>query len=76
MKTEFKELLMQEDFILNSKIFDLGRSAEIIAKVAQDKIDEDGTDAKLHASNVVNWMLEIANEAQKVLDLKLETSGK
>jgi hypothetical protein len=69
MKTKFKEIITEENFILNSKIFDLGRSAEIIAKVAQDKMVEDGRNAKIHASNVVNWMLDIAEQAQKTLDL-------
>jgi len=69
MKTKFKEIITEENFILNSKIFDLGRSAEIIAKVAQDKMEEDGRDAKIHASNVVNWMRDIAEQAQKTLDL-------
>ena len=69
MKTKFNELLGEENFSLNSKIFDLGRQAEIIAKVTQDRIDEDGEFAKVFASNVVKWMEDIANDAQKVLDL-------
>ncbi len=69
MKTKFNELITEENYLLNSKIFDLGRQAEIIAKVAQDKIEEDGQNAMIHASNIVNWMAEIAEEAQKTLDL-------
>ena len=69
MKTKFNELLGEKNFSLNSKIFDLGRQAEIIAKVTQDRIDEDGEFAKVFASNVVKWMEDIANDAQKVLDL-------
>ena len=72
MKTEFKELITQGDFIVNSKVFDLGRQAEIIATIAQEKIDEDGEHAKIHASNVIKWMQDIAGQAQKVLDLKLK----
>ena len=69
MKTKFNELIMEKNYLLNSKIFDLGRQAEIIAKVAQDRIEEDGQDAMIYASNIVNWMAEIAEEAQKTLDL-------
>jgi len=69
MKTKFNELITEENYLLNSKIFDLGRQAEIIAKVAQDKIEEDGQNAMIYASNIVNWMAEIAEEAQKTLDL-------
>lgn len=69
MKTKFNELITEENYLLNSKIFDLGRQAEIIAKVAQDRIEEDGQDAMIYASNIVNWMAEIAEEAQKTLDL-------
>ena len=68
MKTKFNELITEENYLLNSKIFDLGRQAEIIAKVAQDKIEEDGQNAMIYASNIVNWMAEIAEEAQKTLD--------
>ena len=69
MKTKFNELITEKNYLLNSKIFDLGRQAEIIAKVAQDKIEEDGQNAMIYASNIVNWMAEIAEEAQKTLDL-------
>ena len=69
MKTKFNELIGEENFSVNSKIFDSGRQAEIIAKVTQERIHEDGEFAKVFASNVVKWMEEIASDAQKVLDL-------
>ena len=75
MKTKFNELITEENYLLNSKIFDLGRQAEIIAKVAQDKIEEDGQNAMIYASNIVNWMAEIAEEAQKTLDLSRKKSS-
>ena len=71
MKTKFKDIVTEENYILNSKIFDLGRQAEIIAKVAQDKIDEDGEWAKIDCSNIINWMQDIAEQAQKALDIQL-----
>ncbi len=72
MKTKFKDLLDGDHkrFIVNTKIFDLGRSAEIIAKVCQDNINEEGENAKIHCSNVVDWMNDIAEQAQKLLDLR------
>jgi len=76
MKTKFKDLLDgdHKQFAVNSKILDLGRSAEIIAKVCQDKVDEDGKWAMVHCSNVIDWLNEIASDAQKILDLQKSKS--
>lgn len=73
MKTKFKDLLDGDHtkFIVNTKIFDLGRSAEIVANLAQNMIDEDGEHTKIHCSNIVNWMQDISNQAQKILDLRI-----
>lgn len=72
MKTKFKDLLDGDHtkFIVNTKIFDLGRSAEIIAKVCQDKVNEDGERAMIHCTNVIDWVNAIAEDAQKILDLR------
>ena len=73
MKTDYKYILdnsSSQQFRVNTKLYDLGAQAEIIAKVAQDKIKEDGANAKVFASNVVEWMQEIANIAQKGLDIQ------
>ena len=75
MKQEFKELLDDDKlsaFPLSSKIFDLGREAESIAQLAQAKIDDEGTHAKIHCSNIVDWMNAIAENAQQALDFHLE----
>ena len=77
MRQEFKELLDDDKlpaFPLSSKIFDLGREAESIAKLAQSKIDDEGTHAKIHCSNIVDWMNSIAENAQKALDFHLNQS--
>ncbi len=76
MKTKFTDLLNGDPkkFVINSKILDLGRSAEIVANLAQEHIKEDGEFAKLHCSNVVEWMNDIASQAQKILDLRAEQS--
>ncbi len=76
MKQQFKDLLSRDlpigSFPLSSKIFDLGRQAEIIAKCAKDRMHEDGEFATIHASNVIDWMNEIAEQAQVALDLHLK----
>ena len=75
MKTDYKYILdnsSSQQFGVNTKLYDLGRQAEIIAKVAQDKIKEDGTHARIFASNVVEWMQEIADIAQKGLDIQFK----
>ncbi len=74
MKTQFKELIdhpRHDQFVINSKIFDLGRQAEIIRNLANDSISRDGEHAKIHCSNVAEWMQELADQAQKILDLRL-----
>ena len=45
MKQQYKDLLDNDKlpaFPLSSKIFDLGREAESVARVAQKRIDEEG----------------------------------
>ena len=75
MKTKFKDLLddkFSSNFVANTKIYDLGRQAEIVQKIAQEQIDENGEHAKIHCSNIVEWMQDIADMAQKALDIQLE----
>lgn len=76
MKTTFDQILKTNltlgSFPVSSKIFSLGREAEIIANIAQEKIDEDGEFAKIMCSNIVDWMNELAKQAQAVLDLQME----
>ena len=73
MKTKFKDLLDGDHtkFIVNSKILDLGRSAEMISNLAQKMIKEDGKHTKIHCSNIVDWMDDITKQAQKILDLRI-----
>jgi hypothetical protein len=76
MKTTFEEIINTDltlgSFPVSSKIFSLGREAEIIAEVAQSKIDEDGEFAKIACSNIVNWMNDLAKQAQVCLDLQIK----
>ena len=80
MKTTFDQIIKANltlgSFPVSTKIFSLGREAEIIAKVVQDKIDEDGKHAQIHCSNIVDWMNELAKQAQAVLDLQMEKDQK
>ena len=76
MKTTFDQILKTNltlgSFPVSSKIFSLGREAEIIANLAQGKINEDGEFAKIMCSNIVDWMNDLAKQAQAVLDLQME----
>ena len=76
MKTTFDQILKTNltlgSFPVSSKIFSLGREAEIIANLAQEKINEDGEFTKIMCSNIVDWMNELAKQAQAVLDLQME----
>ena len=66
--------MMEKDFPILNKIYDIGRQAEIIGDLAKDTIDKEGEHAKIHCSNVVEWMKELAEQAQKAIDLKIEAS--
>jgi|TARA_R110000824_G_scaffold41758_3_gene123908 hypothetical protein len=76
MKTTFDQILKTNltlgSFPVSSKIFSLGREAEIIANLAQEKINEDGEFAKIMCSNIIDWMNDLAKQAQAVLDLQME----
>jgi hypothetical protein len=76
MKTTFDQILKSNltlgSFPVSSKIFSLGREAEIIANLAQEKINEDGEFAKIMCSNIIDWMNDLAKQAQAVLDLQME----
>jgi hypothetical protein len=76
MKTTFDQILKSNltlgSFPVSTKIFSLGREAEIIANLAQEKINEDGEFAKIMCSNIVDWMNDLAKQAQACLDLQME----
>ena len=76
MKTKFKELLAMPfkagRFTLASEILSIGEKAERIAEQAKLKQDKDGEFAKFFASNIEEWMSEIAQMAQSSLDKQLE----
>ena len=74
MKTKFSDIMMQKDFAVLNKIYDIGKQAEVIANLAKDSIDKEGEFATIHCSNVVEWMQELAEQAQKAIDLKIESS--
>ena len=48
MKTKFSDIMMQKDFAVLNKIYDIGKQAEVIANLAKDSIDKEGEFAKLH----------------------------
>ena len=73
--TEYKEIIFSEDFKVLNKVYDLGKQAEVIRNLAIDAMGKEGVNAKIHCSNVVQWMEEIAEQAQQAIDLKLQESG-
>jgi hypothetical protein len=79
MKTTFKELLdlrfTEGGFTIASKTLSIGEKAERIAKHAKKKQEEDGEFAKFHASNIEDWMGQIAELAQEALDLEIKKLG-
>jgi hypothetical protein len=76
MKTKFKELLAlrfeRDGFTLASRILDLGKDAEIVAGICREKVEENGEFAKINASLIVEWMENLARNAQATLDLQVE----
>ena len=76
MKTKFKELLSTQfnagGFTLASETLSIGEKAQRIADMAKLKQDEDGEFAKIFASNIEEWMREIAQMAQSSLDKQLQ----
>ena len=79
MKTKFKELLStdfpQGGFTLASEILSIGEKAERIANQAKVKQWEDGEFAKFHASNIEDWMGQIVDMAQSLLDKQLSDAS-
>ena len=74
MKTTFKEIVEHSNYSVNSKIYDIGRQAEIVQKIASEHMEENGEFAKMHCSNIIDWMQDIADQAQKLIEISLENS--
>ena len=74
MKTNFSDIMMEKDFPVLNTIYDIGKQAENIGNLAKDSIDKEGEFAKIHCSNIVEWMKDLAEQAQKAIDLKIESS--
>tara|TARA_B100002019_G_scaffold230825_1_gene204331 strand:+ start:7528 stop:7758 length:231 start_codon:yes stop_codon:yes gene_type:complete len=75
MKTQFKDLLASDvktPFAVNSIIHDIGKMAEIIEDLARDKMTKEGEFAQVSCKNVADWMKDIQDKAQNVLDIQLE----
>ena len=82
MKITYKELLDQpmnvefkHKFRLSMRAWDIGSQAQSIAKVAKERIDEDGKDAMLHASSVQEWMQEIIGMVDECMDIATDNKG-
>ena len=74
MKTKFKDILdsdVRTPFAVNSKIYDIAKMAEILENLAKDKIDKEGDFAQVSCVNLIDWMKEIQDKAENVLDMQL-----
>ena len=74
METKFSDIMMEKDFPVLNTIYDIGKQAENIGNLAKDSIDKEGEFAKIHCSNIVEWMKDLAEQAQKAIDLKIKSS--
>ena len=79
--TKFKDLFdldfkAPQGFTLACKILDLRRKAENIASTANNKQIENGEFATLFATNIKEWMQEIAELADSTLELHIENNAK
>ena len=63
-----------QGFTLASRILDLRRKAENIAHTANNKQIENGEFATLFATNIKDWMQEIAELADTTLELHIENN--
>ena len=81
MKTTFKQLIdnskfKKGGFLLASCALSIGEKAERIGNQAKDAQDENGEHAKMFASNIQEWMRELAEMAQASIDISLEMDAK
>jgi hypothetical protein len=76
MEITYKEILDTNltlgSFPVSSRLFSLGRQAEIIAEVCQDRINDDGRFASISCDLLAKWMGDISRDAQACLDLQME----
>ena len=77
--TKFKDLFdldfkAPKGFTLACKIIDLRRKAENIAHTANNKQIENGEFATLFATNIKEWMQEMAELADSALDLHIQNN--
>ena len=63
--------MLAKNFRTLEATFDIGSKAEAIANLAKDRLAEDGEFAQLHAGNILIWMEEIIEKADKALDGQL-----
>ena len=79
--TKFKDILdirfdPPQAFTLASKMIEVRQKAERIASIANDKQIENGEFATLFAANIKGWMQELAEEADKALELHIKNNTK
>jgi exonuclease V gamma subunit len=61
-------------FTLASKMLDVRQKAERIAKIASKRQIENGEFATLFAENIIEWMQDLAQEADKALEIHIQNN--
>jgi hypothetical protein len=77
--TKFKDILNirfdpPQAFTLASKMLDVRNSAERIAKLANNEQIKNGEFATLFAANIKGWLQEIAEDADKALEIHIKNN--
>ena len=53
-KTQFKDIMLSEDFPSLNIVFDIASKAEAIANLAKERLEENGEFAQVHAGNILS----------------------
>ena len=61
-----------ENLIVGDKLLDIRTNANSVAKMASDKLVEDGEVAKVYAESIVYWMKQIAIQADHAVSILIE----
>ena len=65
----------EKGFTIASRILDIRRQAERLAKTATNKQIENGEFATMFAENIKDWMNDLASVADSALDTHLESNA-
>jgi len=61
-----------ENLIVGDKLLDIRTNANSVAKMASDKLVEDGEFAKVYAESIADWLEQISNIANDACSLLID----